>query len=296
MQTIRDAAGLRAARNFWRFGKETVAFVPTMGNLHEGHLDLVRQARARAERVVVSVFVNPMQFDREDDLRAYPRTLEQDARRLESAGVDVLFAPDESVIYPRGVEASVYVEVPGLGTILEGASRPGHFRGVATVVAKLFNLVQPHLAFFGEKDFQQLLLIRRMVEDLGFPVEIVSVPTRREADGLAMSSRNGYLSPDERARAPLLYRALQEVAGALRAGADDYPILERRALRRLERGGFRPEYVTVRRRSDLAEPTPEDRELVVLGAAWLGRARLIDNLAVDRRRAAAGASGGGARP
>ncbi len=282
MQTIRDTNGLRAARNFWRFGKETVGFVPTMGNLHEGHLTLVREARARADRVVVSIFVNPMQFDREDDLRAYPRTLQQDARRLEDEGVDALFAPDESVVYPRGTQASAYVEVPRLGAILEGASRPGHFRGVATVVAKLFNLVQPHLAFFGEKDFQQLLVIRRMVEDLDFPVEIVGVPTQREADGLAMSSRNAYLSAQERSRAPLLYRSLQEVAGALRAGATDCPALERRALRRLERGGFRPDYVVVRRRADLEPPGPQDDALVVLGAAWLGRARLIDNVLVDR--------------
>ncbi len=282
MQTVRDVAALRAVRNFWRFGKESVAFVPTMGNLHQGHLTLVRQARARADRVVVSVFVNPMQFDREDDLRAYPRTLEQDARRLQAEGVDVLFAPEESVVYPRGAVASTFVEVPRLGDILEGASRPGHFRGVATVVAKLFNLVQPDLAFFGEKDFQQLLIVRRLVEDLDFSIEVVGVETQREPDGLAMSSRNGYLSAEERSRAPLLYRSLLEVAGALRAGATDCERLERRALRRLEQGGFRPDYVTVRRRADLGLPAEDDAALVVLGAAWLGRARLIDNVLVDR--------------
>ena len=282
MQQVHDVPALRAVRNFWRFGRESVALVPTMGNLHEGHLTLVREARARADRVVVSIFVNPLQFDREDDLRAYPRTLEQDAQRLQAEGVDVLFAPDESVIYPHGARNSTFVEVPELGTSLEGASRPGHFRGVATVVAKLFNLVQPDLAFFGEKDFQQLLVVRRLVQDLDFPVEIVSVATKREADGLAMSSRNGYLTPEERLRAPALYRALLEVAGALKAGADDYAALEARALRRLAQSGLRADYVTVRRRGDLGVPGADDRELVVLGAAWLGKARLIDNVPVDR--------------
>lgn len=286
MQIVTDIAPLRELRAAWREARARVAFVPTMGNLHAGHMRLVEVARGLAERVVVSIFVNPLQFDRPDDLAAYPRTLEADAARLREAGVDALFAPSETAMYPRG-RACTRIEVPGLADILEGASRPGHFAGVATVVGKLFHLVEPDVAVFGEKDFQQLLLVRRMVEDLCLPVAIHGVPTVREADGLALSSRNSYLTVEERQRAPALHAALCELGAALEAGQRDLSRLESLAVQRLQVEGLRPDYVTVRRSCDLATPSPVDADLVVLAAAWLGRARLIDNLRV---RVSAGVS------
>ncbi len=280
MHVIETADALRKQVGEWRRAGGRIGFVPTMGNLHAGHLALVDRARELAGRVVVSIFVNPMQFGPGEDIDRYPRTLDRDCEALRRKDVDLLFAPPVEVIYPHGDRATTRVEVPGLSDILEGEHRPGHFTGVATVVAKLFNLVQPDVAVFGEKDFQQLAVIRRMVADLDMPVRIVGHPTVREDDGLAMSSRNGYLDDAERRIAPQLYRCLQEVADGLHAGQ---PIgkLEAMAMKSLERTGFRPEYVSIRRRTDLLPPEPADHELIILAAAWLGSARLIDNLPVD---------------
>ena len=279
MKKVVTPEALREAR---RSLPGRVAFVPTMGNLHEGHLSLVRRAKSLADQVVVSIFVNPMQFDRPDDLAAYPRTLEEDIRLLEAEGVDLLFAPDAETIYPESLETHTRVEVPQVSEGLCGAARPGHFAGVATIVCKLFNLVQPDLAVFGKKDYQQLLVIRKMVADLAMPVAIHGEPTVREADGLAMSSRNNYLNAEERQRAPALYRTLEQTAERLRAGAEDLAALEAEGRARLEAAGMQPDYYEIRRARDLARPRPEDRELVVLAAAFLGRARLIDNLEVER--------------
>lgn len=281
MDTVNDIAALRRARRTWREAGLRVALVPTMGNLHAGHLALIDAARAAADRVVVSVFVNPLQFDREDDLAAYPRTLDADRDKLASRGVELLFAPGEAEIYPCGRDIS-RVEVPGLSGILEGASRPGHFAGVATIVSKLFHLVEPDAAVFGEKDFQQLLLIRRMVRDLDFPVEILAVPTVRETDGLALSSRNVYLRAEERVRAPALSRTLQWIGQRLLAGESAFAEMENEAMTSLREAGFEPDYVSIRCAEDLGSPETSERRLIVLAAAWLGRARLIDNLKIDR--------------
>ena len=291
---------VRAAIRRWRGQGHTIALVPTMGNLHAGHGQLVEVAREYAERVVVSIFVNPMQFDRPDDLAAYPRTLEQDQVLLQQHRVDLLFAPQAEALYPQGIAATTYVEVPELSGMLCGASRPGHFRGVATMVMKLFNIVQPDVAVFGHKDYQQLLIIKRMVQDLDMPISIVGAPTVREADGLAMSSRNGYLTSPERTRASILYQGLREVADAIWAGERDFARLEATACTELEAAGFKPDYVAVRRAQDLRPPgagvskipavskalalQEVNNELIVLGAAWLGRARLIDNVPVAPTR------------
>ena len=282
MITVAEVAELRTARAAMRAAEERVAFVPTMGNLHQGHLALVARARALADRAVVSIFVNPLQFGPAEDFASYPRTLARDSAMLEAAGADVLFVPTVREIYPRSPAEQTRVEVPGLSGLLCGASRPGHFIGVATVVCKLLNIVQPEMALFGEKDFQQLAVIRRMVEDLCLPVEVIGVTTVREPDGLAMSSRNGYLEPTERARAPALHRALREAAAALEAGAEDLAAEERRVAGAIEAAGLRTDYVSIRRAADLAPPAPGDADLVILAAAYLGRARLIDNLRVRR--------------
>ena len=279
---VAHVADLRERVRAWRVAGERIAFVPTMGNLHAGHLSLVRAGRMHADRVVASIFVNPLQFGPSEDLDAYPRTLDADRRQLEASGCDLLFTPSVDEVYPRGQDSQTRVEVPGISDILCGASRPGHFVGVATVVCKLLNMVQPDVALFGEKDFQQLLVIRRLVEDLALPVEVVGVPTARESDGLAMSSRNGYLTPEERALAPALYRVLNATAEAMRAG-EPIERAERAGLDALAAAGLRPDYLSVRRAEDLAPAGPEDRALVILAAAYLGRARLIDNLRVDLR-------------
>lgn len=279
MKKIERVAPLRAAVAGWRAAGEHVALVPTMGNLHAGHMALVARARELADRVVVSIFVNPLQFGPNEDLAAYPRTLEEDQAKLAASGVDLVFAPGVDVMYPEG-EARATISVAGLNDILCGASRPGHFTGVATVVAKLFNMANPDLAVFGNKDYQQLVVIRRMVSELAFPIEIASVPTMRETDGLAMSSRNRYLSAAEREQAPELYRALGALEAQLRAGQRDFAKLEAAALQQLEKAGFRPDYVAVREPDTLAAPQPQSSSFIVLGAAWLGRARLIDNVAV----------------
>jgi pantoate--beta-alanine ligase len=280
METLSKVADLRNRIGEWRRAGERIALVPTMGNLHAGHLDLVRRAREQAARVVVSIFVNPMQFGPTEDFAAYPRTLDADREKLRQAGADLVFAPRVQEVYPDGQVQQTRVEVPEISNQLCGASRPGHFVGVATVVCKLFNMVQPDLAIFGEKDFQQLLVIRRMTRDLSLPVDIVGAPTVREADGLAMSSRNGYLNAEERALAPRLYANLQQAARALGQG-DGVAHVEADTARALEQAGFRPDYVSVRRAADLGLPGESDRELVILAAAQLGPARLIDNLRVS---------------
>lgn len=282
MKIVSDVAALRAQVRRWRAAGETVGFVPTMGNLHAGHLALVTQARQRTHRCIVSIFVNPMQFGQGEDFSSYPRTLEDDRAKLVGAHVDLLFTPGADEIYPHGPQNQTRVEVPGLSDILCGESRPGHFVGVATVVCKLLNMVQPELAIFGEKDYQQLLVIRRMVEDLAFPVEVMGVATAREVDGLAKSSRNAYLSNSERQLAPQLYRTLQKIAESIVAGHRDYMLLEREARADLQAAGLQPDYVAVRRAVDLAIPEAGDRCLRVLAAAYLGRARLIDNLPISR--------------
>jgi len=279
LELIEEIPALRRRIWGWRQDGERIALVPTMGNLHEGHLALVREARRLADRTVVSIFVNPLQFGPKEDFGAYPRTLEQDRGLLEAEHTDLLFAPPVAVVYPNGQEAQTRVEVPGLSDILCGASRPGHFVGVATVVCKLFNMVQPDLAVFGEKDFQQLLVIRRMVEDLCLPVEVRGLATVREPDGLAMSSRNGYLTPEERARAPAFFRTLSRAGDRLRGGLLPREV-EREGEEALTADGFRPDYFRVCRVSDLQPASSTDRDLVVLAAAYLGKARLIDNLSV----------------
>jgi len=280
MRTVHSVSELREQVQGWRQRRESVAFVPTMGNLHDGHLALVADARARADRVVVSIFVNPLQFGAGEDLDSYPRTLQQDQERLLAGGTDLLFAPNVATVYPRGEAQTTSVTVPdGLTDMLCGASRPGHFRGVATVVAKLFNMVQPDVAVFGEKDLQQLRVIERMTQDLDMPVRIHGSPTMREADGLATSSRNQYLTSDERRRAPRLHEVLQAVARQVEAdrGAIEGALAAGRQA--LEADGFQVDYLEVRDWQTLMAPGAEG-PLVVLGAAYLGQARLIDNLRI----------------
>ena len=264
----------------WRLSGESLAFVPTMGNLHDGHLTLLAKAKEVADRVVVSIFVNPLQFGPFEDYDQYPRTPESDERMLLEMGADVLFAPRASEIYPLGRENSTKIEVPGISDILCGMQRPGHFVGVATVVAKLFNLVQPDYAIFGEKDFQQLAVIRHMTLDLCMPVDVIAAPTHREEDGLAMSSRNQYLTASERAQAPQLFATLSDVAQDIRDGRRDFEDLCEWAKARLVTAGFRPHYVEVRDALSLSKADARSKDLVVLAAAQLGRARLIDNVRV----------------
>ena len=275
MQIIHTIQELRA----WRKNAGTVAFVPTMGNLHEGHLALVREAKKRADNVVVSIFVNRLQFGQGEDFDKYPRTLQQDADKLAAEGIAVVFAPDEKELYPN-VEQRYNVEPPNLQNELCGKFRPGHFRGVATVVSKLFNIVAPDVACFGKKDYQQLAVIKGFVEDLNFDVEIVPVDTGRAEDGLALSSRNQYLSAAERAEAPRLYRELQAVAESLKQGSLDYAGLEKRAVQSLTEHGWTVDYVEIRHADTLEVARTGDRKLVVLAAARLGATRLIDNVEI----------------
>lgn len=281
MQTFAEIAALREQIKQYKRDGRKVAFVPTMGNLHEGHLTLVRKAREHADIVVVSIFVNPMQFDRADDLNNYPRTLEDDLSKLTAEGVELVFTPTPEVIYPHGVETQSSVEVPGLSNILEGASRPGHFRGVATVVTKLFNIVQPDVACFGEKDFQQLAVIRKMTEDLAMDIEIIGVATVREMDGLAMSSRNGLLTIDERQRAPVLARTMRWISSAMRGGRDDYASVIEDASDQLRAAGLHPDEIFIRDARSLQAVTEETTQAVILMSAFLGKARLIDNQVVE---------------
>ncbi len=277
MITLTTIIDLREQVRAWRMAGERIALVPTMGNLHAGHLSLVRQARELADRVVVTIFVNPLQFGAGEDFASYPRTMQQDSDALTEVGADLLFAPSVEEVYSRPQEFQTKIEVPGISDILCGASRPGHFVGVATVVCKLFNMVQPDVALFGQKDYQQLMVIRLMVDDLCVPVEIIGVPTVREADGLAMSSRNGYLTAQERAQAPGLRRVILATAEALESGERNFAKLEKEADQALEKVGFRPDYYSIRRADDLAEPGAVDQGLVIMAAAYLGKARLIDN-------------------
>ena len=264
-----------------RMEGKRVALVPTMGNLHDGHMKLVDEAKARADVVVVSIFVNPMQFDRPEDLARYPRTLQEDCEKLNKRKVDLVFAPSVKEIYPKGTETHTYVDVPGLSTMLEGASRPGHFRGVSTIVSKLFNLVQPDIACFGEKDFQQLALIRKMVADMGFDIEIVGVPIMRAKDGLALSSRNGYLTAEQRKIAPGLYKVLSSIADKLQAGERDLDEIITIAGQELNEKGFRADDIQIRDADTLLEVSETSKRAVILVAAWLGDARLIDNKMVE---------------
>ncbi|EIG4549136.1 pantoate--beta-alanine ligase [Escherichia coli] len=264
-----------------RMEGKRVALVPTMGNLHDGHMKLVDEAKARADVVVVSIFVNPMQFDRPEDLARYPRTLQEDCEKLNKRKVDLVFAPSVKEIYPNGTETHTYVDVPSLSTMLEGASRPGHFRGVSTIVSKLFNLVQPDIACFGEKDFQQLALIRKMVADMGFDIEIVGVPIMRAKDGLALSSRNGYLTAEQRKIAPGLYKVLSSIADKLQAGERDLDEIITIAGQELNEKGFRADDIQIRDADTLLEVSETSKRAVILVAAWLGNARLIDNKMVE---------------
>lgn len=281
MKACQNIEQLRTQIKQWRDNGERIAFVPTMGNLHEGHLSLVEIAKQKASRVVVSIYVNPLQFSPDEDFASYPRTLDDDLKKLEALAVDLVFTPDDAMIYPEGEQHSTFVEVPQLSHIIEGKFRPGFFRGVATVVLKLFNMVQPDVAVFGEKDFQQLLVIRQMVKDLNLPVEIIGAQTRREADGLAKSSRNNYLSAVERATSRILSESLQTCRRQIEQGAA-IEQAEKNCIENLENHGFDVDYVTLRETSRLqkvsnGEVTP-DSERVILAAARLGKTRLIDNI------------------
>lgn len=281
MEIIRDKDELREQVAEWRRSGDHIALVPTMGNLHAGHTSLIEIARQHAERVVVTLYVNPTQFGEGEDFATYPRTLDKDTRRLRKVAADVLFAPADESVYPFGIDNATRVIVPGLTDLLCGSFRPGHFDGVTTVVARLFALVQPDTAVFGQKDYQQQLVIKRMVDDLSLPIEVVTAPTVREDDGLAMSSRNAYLTDEEREIAPGLHEVLEAVAAEVEAGNSSYEELEDSANRQLGDSGFDPEYVAVRRAEDLAMPDASCRRFVILGAAGLGKARLIDNVLVS---------------
>ena len=281
MQTFAEIAALREQiKQFKRDGR-TVAFVPTMGNLHEGHLTLVKKARELADIVVVSIFVNPMQFDRTDDLNNYPRTLEADLSKLTAEGVELVFTPTPEVMYPDGLDKQTFVEVPGISHMLEGASRPGHFRGVSTIVAKLFNIVQPNFTCFGEKDFQQLAVIRQMTTDLALDIEVVGVATVREMDGLAMSSRNSNLTIDERQRAPVLARTMRWISSAIRGGRDDYASVIEDATDQLRAADLQPDEIFICDAKTLQAITSETTQAVILMSAFLGKTRLIDNQVLD---------------
>jgi pantoate--beta-alanine ligase len=278
MRTYSGNTQLKNALQTFRNAGKTIGFVPTMGNLHEGHLDLVRKARSVCDTVVVSIFVNPLQFGANEDLDAYPRTLAADKEKLFKEQVDVLFTPEVEGIYPEGMQAQTIVHVPELGDTLCGSSRPGHFDGVTTIVSKLFNIVQPDVAVFGEKDFQQLSIVRKMVTDLCMPVQIIGVATTRDEDGLAKSSRNGYLSLDERRIAPVLHQTLNSCREAIACGFDNFLQLESHARMRLLQAGFEPDYFAIRDARTLLPVTEDTEEIAILAAARLGSTRLIDNV------------------
>ena len=278
MNTVKTVRELRAAVARARSEGKRIGLVPTMGNLHSGHAALVTKAAQRVDFVVASIFVNPLQFGAGEDLDKYPRTLAADQEKLLQAGCHLLFAPNVEEVYPDGMSGQTRVSVPQLSEGLCGASRPGHFEGVATVVCKLFNMVQPDLAVFGQKDFQQLAVIRALVQDLNMPIQIIGEPTVRAADGLALSSRNGYLDEQQRAIAPALYRSLSLIAQAIEQGERDYPKLLAEQQQLLETAGLRPDYLEIRQATNLRQATADDRDLVILAAAYLGTTRLIDNL------------------
>lgn len=278
MNTVKTVRELRAAIARARAEGKRIGFVPTMGNLHSGHVALVEKASQRADFVVASIFVNPLQFGPNEDLAKYPRTLAADQEKLVSAGCHLLFAPTPEEMYPQGMDNQTRISVPGVSEGLCGGSRPGHFEGVATVVTKLFNMVQPDLAIFGEKDFQQLAVIRKLVRDLNLPVQIFGEPTVRADDGLALSSRNGYLSAEQRQVAPQLFATLKDMADSICGGRDDFSRLTLDGLKQLEKVGFRPDYLEIREAGSLRPAQAGDKELVILVAAYLGTTRLIDNL------------------
>lgn len=280
MKIITTTAELREQISSWRRDGQRIAFVPTMGNLHQGHLKLVDVAKAHADKVIVSIFVNPMQFGKNEDLDKYPRTLEADCAGLTEHAADAVFTPTPELMYPRGLDAQTFVEVPLLGDLHCGASRAGHFRGVSTIVCKLFNLVQPDVACFGMKDYQQLAIIRQMVTDLSMPIDIIGVPTERAADGLALSSRNGYLTAEQRSQAPALYQALQQLRSQILQGNHDYRALEQQCKQQLAAAGFEPDYINIADQQDLTLATTKSQAKVILAAARLGNTRLIDNLEV----------------
>ena len=282
MEIIFDLKGLRDAVSGWKNGGNSIALVPTMGNLHLGHLSLIEGAKDRADRTVVSIFVNPIQFGYGEDYELYPSTLEQDLDILSGANVDLVFAPNLSELYPAGIEADTRITVPEISDILCGEFRPGHFSGVATVVMKLFINVQPDYAFFGEKDYQQTLVIKRMVSDLLLPVEVLTLPIIREENGLAMSSRNEYLNKSQKQLSSEIYKAIEKAATMVRAGVNSFEKIEKNSSNLLEELGFKVEYFSIRRRQDLKLVTDSiDESLVILVAAWIGGTRLIDNLQVD---------------
>ncbi|MDJ0709802.1 MAG: pantoate--beta-alanine ligase [Woeseiaceae bacterium] len=280
MQVVHTKEELAEQIAEWRHNGDHVALVPTMGNIHAGHVALVELAREHAERVVVSIFVNPTQFGEGEDFDSYPRTLERDKRHLKKSAADLIFAPDVDTVYPFGIDNATVISVPGLTDEFCGAARPGHFDGVTSVVARLFAIVQPDAAVFGQKDYQQQLVIRHMTTDLSIPVQIITGETIRADDGLALSSRNSYLSDEERETAPLLHAALESIGQQLQNGKRDYGDLEASAIERLNGAGFSAEYVAIRRAENLDEPDRDCDELVVLAAAQLGPARLIDNIVV----------------
>ncbi len=281
MIIIENIPLLRREVGRWRQEGKRIALIPTMGNLHEGHLELVKEAKTRADIVIVSIFVNPMQFERADDLARYPHTLQEDCEKLTRHNVDLVFAPAPSVIYPQGYEQQTFVDVPGLSTMLEGSIRPGHFRGVSTIVSKLFNLVQPDVACFGQKDYQQLALIRKMVADMGYDIDIVGVPIIRAKDGLALSSRNGYLNAEERNIAPALHRIMNKIASSVEQGERLFDELLENASEELRTAGFTPDELFIRDADTLESITVESKQAVILMAALLGNARLIDNRVVS---------------
>ena len=278
MRTYSTNVQLKSALRDYRQKGQTIAFVPTMGNLHDGHLDLVRKAKCLCDVVIVSIFVNPLQFGANDDLDAYPRTMAADKEKLFSEGVQVLYAPGVEEIYPEGMATHTQVQVPDLGDTLCGSSRPGHFDGVTTVVSKLFNIVQPDLAVFGEKDFQQLSIVRKMVKDLCMPIEIVGVTTARDEDGVAKSSRNGYLDTRQRAIAPIMHQTLNSCREAIACGFDNFLQLESHARMKLLQAGFEPDYFAIRDAQTLLTVTEDTEEIAILAAARLGSTRLIDNV------------------
>jgi pantoate--beta-alanine ligase len=280
MDTVENIKDLRAQVKSWRMKGLTIAFVPTMGNLHDGHLTLVKAAHRYADKVIVSIFVNPMQFGLSEDIDNYPKTLEQDKNRLRGVDTDMLFIPTSEIIYPKGYTDNTFVEVPNISDLYCGKSRPGHFRGVATVVCKLFNLVQPDVACFGSKDYQQLQIIQTMVDDLSMPVDIIPVEIIREKSGLAMSSRNGYLTDEQKAVAPIIYQTLQWLSEQVKTNKD-YLQLCQQASEKINQAGLTIDYINFCHAYTLAPATIDDKELVILASAFCGKARLIDNLQIN---------------
>lgn len=280
MKTVSDITALRAQIKAWRSEGLTIGFVPTMGNLHAGHISLITEAKKHADKIVASIFVNPMQFGAGEDIDSYPRTLVDDQNKLVAEGCDLLFTPTPEIVYPKGLDKQSFVEVPNVSEGYCGESRPGHFRGVSTVVCKLFNLVQPDVACFGLKDYQQVQVIQTMVEDLSMPIDIIPVVTKREASGLAMSSRNGYLTPEEKAIAPTLYQSMQWLSEQI-VDNDDFIGLAKQASRMIDDAGMKTDYIHICHARTLEPASSDDKNLVILAAAHCGKARLIDNLQVN---------------